>query len=67
MNEEQLCAVLGTHMEPIRNVYTTRTRKQVDEIQRIIRIFNINQEQDNKHRMLSIKNLATMHVVFSNN
>ena len=34
---------------------------------RIVRIFNINEEQKNKHKMLSIKNLATMKIVFSNN
>lgn len=67
MNEEQLCTILGTNREPIQNVYSLDSRKKVEEIQRIIRIFNINQEQENKHRMLSIKNLATMKVVFSNN
>ncbi|MBQ4122526.1 hypothetical protein IJD44_02210 [bacterium] len=67
MNEEQLCGVFGTHSEPINNVYKLSSRKQVDEIQRIIRIFNINQQQDNKHRMLALKNLATMKVMFSNN
>lgn len=67
MNEDQLCVVFGTKSEPIRNVYKLSSRKQVDEIQRIIRIFNINQQQDNKHRMLALKNLATMKVVFSNN
>ncbi len=67
MNEEQLNVVLGTIAEPIKNVYRLSSRKQIDEIQRIIRIFEINEEQKNKHKMLSIKNLATMKVVFSNN
>lgn len=67
MNEYQLCAVLGTQSEPVQNVYKLSSRKQVNEIQRIIRIFDINQQQENKHRMLALKNLATMKVVFSNN
>ena len=67
MNEEQLNAVLGTIREPIQNKYCIDSYKQIAEIQRIIRIFNINEEQKIKHKMLSIKNLATMKVVFSNN
>ena len=41
--------------------------KDLEEIQRIIRIFNISEEQHNKHAMLSIKNLATFRLVLSNN
>lgn len=67
MNEVQLNGVLGTICEPVKNAYNLSSRKQVEEIQRIVRIFNINEEQKNKHKMLSIKNLATMRVVFSNN
>ncbi len=67
MNEEQLAEVLGTINEPVRNAYIARNRMQLEEIQRIIRIFNINREQKNKHKMLAIKNLATMKVVYSNN
>ncbi len=67
MNEEQLNAVLGTTREPVKNVYKLASRKNREEIQRIVRIFNINAEQKNKHLMISIKNLATMHVMYSNN
>ena len=67
MNEQQLNTVLGTISEPVKNRYILSSRKEVEEIQRIIRIFNITEEQKIKHRMLSIKNLATMKVVFSNN
>lgn len=67
MNEEQLAEVLGTISEPVRNAYISKNRMQVEEIQRIIRIFNINMEQKNKHKMLAIKNLATMKVLYSNN
>ena len=67
MNEEQLSLVLGTTCEPAKNAYRLKSIKEVNEIQRLIRIFNINNEQKNKHKMLAIKNLATMKVVFSNN
>lgn len=67
MNEQQLNAVLGTIREPVKNKYVLSSRKEIEEMQRIIRIFNITEEQKIKHRMLSIKNLATMKVVFSNN
>ena len=67
MNEEQLNVVLGTISEPVKNVYKLTSRKQAEEIQRIVRIFHINEKQKNKHKMLAIKNLATMKVVFSNN
>ncbi len=67
MNEAQLNVVLGTICEPVNNRYDLSSRKHREEIQRIVRIFTINQEQKNKHKMLSIKNLATMKVVLSNN
>ena len=67
MNEEQLSLVLGTTSEPVKNVYRLYSLKEVSEIQRLIRIFNINNEQKNKHKMLAIKNLATMRIVYSNN
>lgn len=67
MDKSQLDGVLGTISEPVKNAYKLSSRKEIEEIQRIIRIFKINDEQKNKHKMLSIKNLATMKVVFSNN
>ena len=67
MNEEQLNGVLGTISEPVKNVYKLSSRRQVEEIQRIIRIFNINEEQKINHKMLSIRKLAAMKIVYSNN
>ncbi len=67
MNEQQLNEILGTTCEPVKNRFQLSTRFQVAEIQRMTRIFQINEEQKNKHKMLAIKNLATMKVVFSNN
>ena len=67
MTEEELNAVMSVVSDPIKNVYKLETRQAVEEIQRICRIFAISEEQGNKHRMLSIKNLATFRLVLSNN
>ena len=72
MNEIQLNKILGTISEPEKNVYIIKgdmkqKRKRINEIHRLCRIFKITEEQKIKHRMLAIKNLATMKVVFSNN
>ena len=58
MNEQQLNEILGTISEPVKNRFELSSRLKIAEI---------NEEQKNKHKMLAIKNLATMKVVFSNN
>lgn len=67
MKEQELNTIMGVISDPIHNVYKLNGRKDIEEIQRIIRIFKINEEQRIKHRMLSIKNLATFKLVLSNN
>lgn len=67
MNERELNTIMGVIADPEKNVYDLSIRKNREEIQRIIRIFKITDEQDIKHRMLSIKNLATFRLVLSNN
>ncbi len=67
MKEEELYAKMSVIADPIHNVYKINSRKDVEEIQRICRIFNISEQQGNKHKMLSIKNLATFRLVLSNN
>ena len=67
MNEQELNTIMGVITDPIKNVYKIRTRKDSEEIQRIVRIFKINEEQKIRHRMFSIKNLATFKLVLSNN
>jgi len=67
MKEQDLNTMMSVVSDPICNVYKIRNRKDLEEIQRIIRIFNISEEQHNKHTMLSIKNLATFKLVLSNN
>jgi len=67
MNEAELNAMMSVVADPINNVYKIESQKDIDEIQRMIRIFNISKAQKNKHKMLSIKNLATLKIVLSNN
>lgn len=67
MKEQELNTMMSVVSDPINNVYKINSRKDLEEIQRIIRIFNISDEQHNKHAMLSIKNLATFRLVLSNN
>lgn len=67
MREQELNTLMSVVTDPICNVYKMNTRKDVEEIQRIIRIFNISEDQQNKHKMFSIKSLATFQLVLSNN
>ncbi len=67
MTEQELYATMSVIPDPIKNVYKLDNRQSVEEIQRICRIFAISEQQGNKHKMLSIKNLATFRLVLSNN
>ena len=67
MNEAELNATMSVIADPIKNVYRLDTRRDIEEIQRICRIFSISAKQSNKHKMLSIKNIATFRLVLSNN
>ena len=67
MKEQELNTLMSVVSDPICNVYKCESRKDIEEIQRMVRIFNISSDQHNKHRMLSIKNLATFKLVLSNN
>ena len=67
MKEQELNTMMSVVSDPIENVYKIESYKDLAEIQRMIRIFNIAQEQHNRHVMLSIENLATLRLVLSNN
>ena len=67
MKEEELNAAMSVIADPINNVYKLDSWQAVEEIRRICRIFEISDRQANKHKMLSIKNLATFRLVLSNN
>ena len=67
MKEQELNTLMSVITDPIETVYKIDSQSDLAEIQRIIRIFDISEEQHNKHTMLSIKNLATFRLVLSNN
>lgn len=67
MKEQELNTMMSVVSDPICNVYKLESRKDIEEIQRMVRIFSIADGQKNKHRMFSIKNMATMKLVMSNN
>ncbi len=67
MKEQELNALMSVVTDPVENVYKLDTYKDIAEIQRIIRIFDISEEQHNRHIMFSIESLATLRLVLSNN
>lgn len=67
MQEHELNTIMDVVSDPIKNVYDISSRKNLAEIQRIIRIFQINEEQNMKTKLFAIKNLATLKLVLSNN
>ena len=67
MNEQELNATMSVIADPEKNVYQLNSRQDIEESQRICIIFAISEQQGNKHKMLSIKNLATFRLVLSNN
>ncbi len=67
MKEQELNTIMSVVTDPIQNVYRIESYKDLAEIQRIIRIFDLSQEQQNRHIMLSIESLATLRLVLSNN
>lgn len=67
MKEQELNTLMSVVSDPICNVYKCESRKDIEEIQRMMRIFDIAETQRNKHKMFSIKNLATFRLVLSNN
>ena len=67
MNETQLMTMMGIIADPEKNVYDLSSRKNRQEIERIVRIMNISKAQKIENKMLSIKKLAIFKLVLSNN
>ena len=67
MKEQELNTIMGVVSDPIKNVYDISSRKNREEIERIVRIFNINAKQNIQHRVFGYKNLSTLKLVLSNN
>ncbi len=67
MNEKTINALFGIVADPIKNAYIISDRKQLDEIQRIIRIFNISNEQKSLSGVISARGLVAFKMLVSNN
>lgn len=68
MKEQELNTMMSVVSDPIENVYKIESYKDLAEIQRVIRIFDMaHEQQKNRHVMLSIENLSTLRLVLSNN
>lgn len=67
MKEQELNTLMSVVSDPICNVYKFNSRNDVEEIRRMMRIFDIAENQQNKHKMFAIKNMATFKLVLSNN
>ena len=67
MKEYELNVYLDVISDPVKCAYDTTNYKDLLEIQRIIKIFQINKEQHNHHKHFSIKNLVALKVQLSNN
>ncbi len=67
MKEQELNTIISVVADPINNVYRVNSFAEAEEIRRMCRIFEISNAQQNKHKMLSIKNMATFKLVLSNN
>ena len=66
MNESELNAIVGVIPEPEKCMVKVSTPKELRELQRIIRIFNINEEQKKDYKRIpSI--LMFNKFVYSNN
>ena len=67
MREFELNTIMGVIADPIKSAINIKDRKLVNDVERIVRIMEISKKQANKHRLLSLRNMATMHLVLSNN
>ncbi len=67
MNERTINTLFGIVSDPIENVYNIKDKKQLAEIQRIVRIFNITQEQKEMSGKISARGLVAFKMLVSNN
>lgn len=67
MREFELNAIMGVIADPDKSAIDTTDKKLVSDIERLIKIFEINKTQDNRHRLFAIKSMVTLKLVLSNN
>lgn len=68
MNIQELNTMMSVISDPISNVYKINGWKELAEIQRIIRIMELSASQkEDRHVLLSVRKLASLRLVLSNN
>ena len=67
MREFELNTIMGVIADPEKSAININDKKLVSDVERIVRIMEISKQQANKHRLFALKNMATMHLVLSNN
>ena len=67
MNEAEIKAIFDITTDPVKNVYDISTRDNRQEIERIIRIFNIVRDQRKTCSRISARGLVAFKMLVSNN
>lgn len=67
MNERTINTLFGLVSDPIKNAYNTKDKKQLAEIERIVRIFNIAEDQKEITGEISARGLVAFKMLASNN
>lgn len=67
MNERTINTLFGIVTDPIQNAYDINDKKQLAEIERIVRIFNISKEQKGALGEISARSLVAFKMLVSNN
>jgi len=67
MNERELNTLFNIVTEPDKNAYALDTYRQRQEIQRIIRIFEISKSQKQSFKQISARGLVAFKMLVSNN
>lgn len=67
MKETEIKALFDITIDPIKNVYDISSRDNRQEIERIIRIFNIVKEQRKTCARISARGLVAFRMLVSNN
>lgn len=67
MTEVELNALFNISPEKVKNVYATNTIKSQEEIRRIVKIFNIAQDQRKTSKKISARGLAAFRAILVSN
>ena len=67
MNERTINTLFNLVSDPIKNAYNVKDSKQLAEVQRIVRIFNITESQKEITGKISARGLVAFKMLVSNN